>query len=437
MSALPRTAPQAERDALRRGWCPSTLKPMETGDGWLVRLHPPGARLVPQQLERIAALAAAHGSGLVDISARANLQIRGVTPASHPALVERLLAEGLVDEHDGDGPQRLTLVSPLAGADGYEGGRIDAVSLAGEIERQGRTIPGLPPKLSVVVDDGGAFPLDGFACDLRLVGIGGGLVALGLADRRWLGPLPESAVAAAVAAVLNGFAGVHRAAPARIRRLRDLSDMALAALIDLPGTAPPARRPPPRRAGLFALAHERFAVLIGLPFGRGEAGTLAKLATAAPADAGIRLSPWRGLAFRGLDRAGAQRLLAQAENLGLIVKDGDPRLSVQACAGSPACSRAEGPAMAAADRLAEIAADLLAQGATLHVSGCVKACAHPGSADLTLTGRAGRYDVVLGGTTRDAPCATLDLSALEARLQPGQEIRARLAEAARRAGPRG
>jgi len=43
MSALP-------KDALRRGWCPSTLRPMETGDGWLVRLHPPGARLTPVQL---------------------------------------------------------------------------------------------------------------------------------------------------------------------------------------------------------------------------------------------------------------------------------------------------------------------------------------------------------------------------------------------------
>ncbi len=50
-------------DTLRRGWCPSTLKPMETGDGWLVRLHPPGARLTPAQLRRIAALAASTATG--------------------------------------------------------------------------------------------------------------------------------------------------------------------------------------------------------------------------------------------------------------------------------------------------------------------------------------------------------------------------------------
>ncbi len=53
---------EAERDAMRRGWCPSTLRPMETGDGWLVRLYPPGARLAPQQLRRVAELALAHGN---------------------------------------------------------------------------------------------------------------------------------------------------------------------------------------------------------------------------------------------------------------------------------------------------------------------------------------------------------------------------------------
>ena len=161
MSALP-------KDALRRGWCPSTLRPMETGDGWLVRLHPPGARLTPLQLRRVAALAAEHGNGLIEISARANLQIRGVTAESHPKLVERLVAEGLVDEHDGDGPQRLTLVSPLAGPPRHSGASIDGIALAGQIEARARTIPDLPAKLCVLIDDGGTQTLGSFAGDLAI-----------------------------------------------------------------------------------------------------------------------------------------------------------------------------------------------------------------------------------------------------------------------------
>ena len=93
--------------------------------------------------------------------------------------------------------------------------------------------------------------------------------------------------------------------------------------------------------------------------------------------------------------------------------------------------------MTDAAALADTAAGLLAQGVTLHVSGCVKACAHPTAADVTLVGRNGLYDVVPDGTTRDKPVATLDLSTLLARLQPGQDIHARLAKAARPTGPRG
>ncbi|MGO4170744.1 precorrin-3B synthase [Bosea sp. TAF32] len=436
MSALPQKAPQAGKEALRRGWCPSTLRPMETGDGWLVRLHPPGAMLTPSQLRRIAALAAEHGNGLVEISARANLQIRGVTPASHPALVERLLAEHLVDEHAGDGPQRLTLVSPLAGSD--SNGLIDAAALAGQIELRARRIPGLPAKLSVIVDDGGTQALDSLSADIRIVGVGAGGVTLCLADHLWRGPIPEADAAATVDTILRGFAALRSAAPDRIRRLRDLPSERLTGLSTLPEAPAHAYRPRGLRAGLLALGEDRFAAVIGLPFGRCDAATLDKLGADIETSAGdIRLSPWRGLAFRNLRRAEADKLMTRANGLGLITREEDPRLSVQACAGSPACSRAKAPATADAAILADAAADLLARGVTLHVSGCVKSCAHPAATDLTLVGRDGRYDVVFGGTARDKPVATLDLSTLLARLQPGEEFHARLANVARSTGSQG
>jgi len=72
---------------------------METGDGWLVRLHPRGGRLSVDDLRRIADLARRHGSGLIDITARGNLQLRGVRPETHGPLVAELLATGLVGHH--------------------------------------------------------------------------------------------------------------------------------------------------------------------------------------------------------------------------------------------------------------------------------------------------------------------------------------------------
>ncbi len=461
-------------DTLRRGWCPSTLKPMETGDGWLVRLHPPGARLTPAQLQRIAALAARHGNGLIEISARGNMQLRGVTAGSHPALVATLLAERLVDEHEGDGPQRLTLVSPLAclprhceersdeaiqGASSASGldcfaslamtrssvqpssspagssDLIDALALAAAIEARGREVAGLPAKFAVVVDGGGESSLEAFAGDMRIVATAPGRVVMALADRLWFGPLAESEAGAVVAQLLARFAAKRAQTPDAIRRMGDLAVDELAALTDLPATEAPAARPASRRAGLFALG-ESHAALVGLPFGRAEAATLDRLAQASEmlGCPEIRLSPWRGLAFRGLSEANAIALLDGAAAEGLITRDDDPRLSVQACAGAPACSRAEAPAMADAARLAQVLAPDLAAGLSLHVSGCVKSCARPAASDLTLVGESGRYRIVIGGAARDSAVATLDLSALLTRLQPGQDLHARLSAAGRLSG---
>jgi precorrin-3B synthase len=424
----------ALRDDLRRGWYPSTLRPMETGDGWLVRLHPPGGVLTPAQLGRIAELAAEHGNGLVEISARGNMQLRGVSAQTHPALVEALLSERLVDEHDGDGPQRLTLVSPLAGHDASD--LIDTARLAEEIEAVGRSILGLPAKTLLVVDGGGAMALDGFAGDLRIVAVASESVVFGLPDGTWQGPVVLARATVFAAAILRAFAAALGKQPDTIRRMRDLSPAALAALCSLPATEPPARCPAPRRAGTFSLNDGRFAALIGLPVGRCDAAALANLAHAAGAlgATGLRLSPWRGLAFHGLASDAAASLLADAKALGLIVRDDDPRLSVQACAGKPACLRAEADAMADAAILAETLAAELVNGLSLHVSGCLKSCAHPGTSDLTLVGDGGGYHVVFAGSTRDEPVATLDLPAILARLRPGQDWHAGLTRRAKISG---
>jgi precorrin-3B synthase len=117
-------------------------------------------------------------------------------------------------------------------------------------------------------------------------------------------------------------------------------------------------------------------------------------------------------------------------NEGLIVEAEDSRLAVAVCTGSPACARGEAPALADAAVLSDALAPLLADGFSLHVSGCTKSCAHPGSADLTLVGRDGRYDVIVAGAASDTAIAHLSLGELVRRLEPGQDIRARL-EAAR------
>lgn len=420
-------------DTMRRGWCPGTLRPMQTGDGLLVRLHPPRNALTPGQLADVAGLASRYGNGQVEISSRGKLQLRGIRADAHAALVEDLLAAGLVDEAAGDGPNRLVLASPLAGRAADE--LIDAAALAEAVEQAGRGVAGLPAKVSIAVDGGGTLALDGFAVDLRLRAISAEAVAFGLPGDLWLGPVGLSDAPGRAARLLGGFAASCLRSEL-VRRMRDLEPDALAALADASGLAAmaaPAIRARPEPVGLVGERGGRAALLASLPFGRTDAeglGRIARLAGRAGTDE-IRLSPWRGLAFCGLSAGAAGALRDALRGEGLIAEAGDPRLAVAACSGAPACTRGEVPALTDAALLAGALAALLSDGLSLHVSGCAKSCAQPGSADLTLVGREGRYDVILGGGTRAAAIASLCLPDLVRRLEPGQDIRARL-EAARR-----
>ena len=80
-----------------KGWCPSSLRPMESGDGYIVRIKPAFGRVTRAQLVKIAQLADQFGNGVIELTNRANLQLRGVMIADHPALIDDLVAVGLVD----------------------------------------------------------------------------------------------------------------------------------------------------------------------------------------------------------------------------------------------------------------------------------------------------------------------------------------------------
>ena len=74
---------------MKRGWCPSLYDPMESGDGLLVRVKPANATLTAHAASILADAARRHGNGAIDITSRANLQFRGLTPEGAAALLAR------------------------------------------------------------------------------------------------------------------------------------------------------------------------------------------------------------------------------------------------------------------------------------------------------------------------------------------------------------
>jgi sulfite reductase beta subunit-like hemoprotein len=161
----------------------------------------------------------------------------------------------------------------------------------------------------------------------------------------------------------------------------------------------------------------RSAFGVGLPFGRIEANELQALADISElyGDRTLRTTPWRALLLTGIAAADAARLSDDIEALGLITDPTDSNLNIFACVGAPSCMSASVDARGDAARLAAIGAT---RDDSLHVSGCVKSCAHRGSASLTLVGRDGRYDLIRNGSAADRPSLTgLTVDQIEALLQ--------------------
>ena len=162
--------------AYRRGACPTLDAPMQTGDGLLTRLRIRGGRLAPAQLARIAALAAEHGNGIVEITDRGNLQVRGLTPASAAPFARAIEAvvtieRGLVIE-----------TPPLAGDDPTE--IDDPRPLAGSIRGAAMLLSArLGPKVTVIVDGNGKLNLSPLKADIRLTAIGSGQWACSVGGR--------------------------------------------------------------------------------------------------------------------------------------------------------------------------------------------------------------------------------------------------------------
>ncbi|AWN41506.1 precorrin-3B synthase [Methylobacterium durans] len=407
----------------RRGWCPGLARPMPTGDGLLARIHPASGVLSLAQAKDLAEAARRFGNGHIDVTARANLQVRGVTEETRGPLAAFLDAAGLGDaRHDG-GPQRLTLASPLAGLDPAE--RIDVPALARAVEAAGLAIPGVPAKTLVSLYGGGCFGPGEAEADIVLRAAEAGRVALALAaedgpDR--IGEVAEAEVAGTVAALLDAFARTGR------RRVRDLGQDERHALTRAAArlTSPERERgsvapngawagqrgmPPP--AGLHVLSPSLTILAVEAPFGRCDADALDAL-TRIAATLGateIRLSSTRGFVLPATAPASAESALADLAAAGFVVAPEDPRRAVAACPGAPACASGSTPTQVDAARLAEAFQPFAARGLTAHVSGCAKGCARPAPADLTLAGHDGRYGVVLDGGPGDEPATQLTFEA--------------------------
>lgn len=364
---------------------------MQTGDGLLARLRIAGGQLTPSQLAEIARLAAQHGNGLVEITARGNLQVRGLNAVATPAFAAAVrktveIEDGLVVE-----------TPPLAGLDPDE--IADPRALAAAIARLAAPLGSqLGPKVTVVVDGSGQITRRALKADIRLTASTPDRWTLAIADQTQA-ELGSAEAPAAVLLILQRLADLGPAARG--------TDLVRAGGPGDPGSMLPIAR--------FMLRHGT-ATGLALPFGASDAATLIALTQLAERHgiAQFRLAPHHALLAMDAPEAFA----TEASSLGFITDASDPRLRISACIGSAGCASGH----IAARAIAETLSPSLPAGRQLHVSGCAKGCAHPRRAEVTLVGRADGYGLVINGTAGDTPRAVLrmdDESALAAAIRQG------------------
>lgn len=400
---------------LRRGTCPGLSAPMATGDGLLVRFSAPDA----MSFAAFAGLCAAArrcGNGAIEITARGNLQVRGLTPRSAPAFahavaaLEIATAEGLSITADPlpDAPDLL----------------VDTPILAASLRKViARAELALAPKVSIVLDGGGRLHLDGLSADVRLRALAtpqGPRFHVSIAgdatSATSLGLLPTEA-ATEILVRLLGVIASHgqdsRAADILRRHATTPFCSAVEGLVE-PSPMPPLRVPA-EAIGSHLLRDGSIALGVALAFGHAHADDLIALAALAGEHGAraLRLAPHRALLMLGLTQSNAPALAEASERQGFVARPEDPRRRIVACPGHPACASG----LIAARALArELAPHLPSSYDLVHISGCSKSCAHSGPAALTVVGTERGCGIVHHGSARVAPQLYVDPDELAAEL---------------------
>jgi precorrin-3B synthase len=387
--------PVAERQAaiLRQSAaadrCPGVLALHPAADGRLARVRVPGGRLAPAALEAVAAIAATLGNGIIEITSRASLQIRGLGADDAAAVADLLEAAGLLPSRSHDRVRNI-IASPVAGRLPASLAATDGLVAA--LDRglcADPLLAGLPGRFLFGIDDGSAtFGVP--RCDVTLAAEGPD------AFRLWLGGVRTTLVVRDGAQLALGAARAFLELARGAWRVADLSDGPRRIARLLGGDvvdAPAAQRAGTLAAGAVTQRDGRVAVTALAPLGRIDCATAARLAELGE----LRLAPSRTLSLVDVPAGRAPRLLDELSALGLVVSAQSGWHGLSACAGWGACRRAR---VDVRDAAAQRALVREPGSPAEHWMACERGCGRPPDAPTSITAIAGGVIVERAGETR-------------------------------------
>lgn len=359
-----------------QGWCPGALRPMMSGDGLVVRIRAPLGRLSSAQALGIARCSHDLGNGFLDLSARANLQMRGVQQDNHAALIDKLRGLSLIDSNAEVEARRNITLTPFWTP---EDDSVTIARLLTEALAQ-PDAPQTPGKFGYVVDCGPVPVLGAVAGDIRFERAASGQLICRPDGSNLAVPVRVDTAAATGLCLAQWFLDSGGAPDNRGRMAaliaKGVAPTGYCATVLHPDGAMP-------KPGLVPQG-----ALLALEFGQLTSDALGRLA----GFGALRLTPWRMILVESCTKL--------PDLAGTITDASDPALRISACTGAPGCPQALSQTRALARQLAPA---LPAQD-SLHISGCAKGCAHPGAASVTLTATGPtHFDLIRNGTASDPP----------------------------------
>lgn len=347
--------------------CPGALSVHQAADGALARIRLPGGMITAAQLESLAEASLSFAAGTIELTARGNVQLRGITDTD--AVADAVAAAGLLPSPSHETVRNI-VASPLTGR---IGGLADIRSWVTDLDTAVRDDPDLarlPGRFLFSLDDGTG-DVSGLAADAGVQVLGDD-VALLLAGRDTGVRLPRDQAVGALVGIARRFTEI-RGTVWRVKELDD-PDSLLDGVLRKDPTGPdptltitPATRPP---VGWLEQDDGKVALGAAIPLGVLSARQAQFVAAI---DAPVVITPWRSLVICDLDDGVADTSLRVLAPMGLVFDEMSRWLDVSACVGTQGCERSRGDVRSEATRAA---ADGSGTG-RVHYVGCERACGKP------------------------------------------------------------
>ncbi|MBE9219273.1 precorrin-3B synthase [Dolichospermum flos-aquae] len=404
--------------------CPGLFYNTLAQDGFLCRLRIPGGMINSQQFEAIADISDHYGGGYIDITNRANIQIREIKQGINIQVLEKLQALGLASTNASVDHIRNIMTSPTAGIDTQE--LIDTRPLVKAWEKYITAhshLSQLSAKFSVCFDGGGKISLKDRPNDIILAAE---LINSNIHWRLYLSygekgepakdtgillkPVETIAVLAALAETYLKHIDINNRCKPRLREIinhitiekylhqvkeeLEPNTFNFEFNLEKPSLCVSASL---REENLIGIHSQKqsglYYIGIVLPLGRLETYQIRGLANLAKryGDDNIRLTPWQNLILSDIPQNQIIEVEKEITNLDLNYSPTDIKSFLVACSGKRGCAAAATETKDDALDLAKYLENLMILDCSvnIHFSGCSKSCAQHTQADITLLGVAG------------------------------------------------